>query len=88
MIETRPGCAKQQIEAFNNLRPIVLREEGCLQYELNRVIDDENKYILIEKWASIEALKAHDIAPHMIAADAKNIAFRAGPAKVFQVQAI
>lgn len=38
--------------------------------------------VLIEKWASKEALDAHDLAPHMLEAAKHNPTFRAGPATV------
>ncbi|MGW8356903.1 hypothetical protein [Streptomyces wedmorensis] len=38
-----------------------------------------------EQVAAFEALAAHDVAPHMTAADAANKAFRAGPAEVVRL---
>ena len=68
-IEVKPGLRNNQIEAFNILAPLVLAEEGCLQYELKSVESDENSFVLIEKWSSQKELDNHDITPHMIEAD-------------------
>ena len=88
LIETKPGCAHEQIHAFKELQPLVLAEKGCLHYELHRVTGEENKFLLIEKWASIENLNAHDQTPHMLAADARSPSFRAKPAVVFEIEKI
>jgi quinol monooxygenase YgiN len=88
LIETKPGLANEQVQAFKKLQPIVLAEKGCLQYELSRVTGDENKFLLIEKWASQEDLSAHDQTAHMVAADAHSPSFRAKPAQVFELEKI
>ncbi len=81
-IEVMPGKRDEQIEAYKKLKPSVLAEPGCLRYELLSDEKDENKFILVEKWASKAALDAHDNTEHMIAADAHSPTFRAGPAIV------
>lgn len=82
-INTQVGKTHQQIQAFEKLAPLVQAEKGCLHYELTQSIKDENQFVLIEKWASMADLQAHDVTPHMIEADAKNPEFRASPAQVF-----
>jgi quinol monooxygenase YgiN len=81
-IQTRPGMRHEQIAAFEKLAPVVRSEPGCIQYDLHTVFDDNDRFILIERWASAEALAAHDVTPHMIAADAHSPSFRAAPARV------
>ena len=88
LIETKPGLVHEQVQAFKKLQPLVLAEKGCLQYELSRVKGDENKFLLIEKWASEDDLKAHDETAHMVAADAYNSSFRAKPAQIFELEKI
>ncbi|ELQ15121.1 antibiotic biosynthesis monooxygenase [Pseudomonas fluorescens BRIP34879] len=80
LISTQAGRGQEQIDAFEKLAPLVRNEDGCLQYDLHRVTDDEDQFVLIERWASKSALEAHDITAHMIAADAFSPTFRAGPA--------
>ena len=89
LIEVQPGKRQQQLEAYQRLKPLVLAEPGCLQYDLFVDASDENKFVLVEHWASQAALDAHDLAPHMVEADRLNPSFRAKPsvvAKMNQVQ--
>ena len=88
LIETKAGCANQQIEAFNNLHPLVLAEQGCLQYELTQDVDNEDQFVLIEKWATQADLDAHDVTAHMIEADKNSPSFRAKPATVFKLKGV
>jgi len=60
-IEVQPGKREDQISAFNKLVPLVLAEPGCIQYELRAVANNENQFVLLEKWSSEEALAAHEI---------------------------
>ena len=74
VITTLPGRRAEVLEAFRAIVPTVHAEDGCIEYE--PVIDVEDPggrrtpagpdtFIVIEKWASIEALDAHSVAPHM-----------------------
>ncbi|MEV7026606.1 putative quinol monooxygenase [Kitasatospora sp. NPDC093558] len=87
LITTLPGRGQEQVEAYKRLAPIVRAEQGCLQYDLHRVVGDPDRFVLAELWSSREALAAHDATPHMVAADAASPAFRAGPAQVLEVEA-
>jgi len=84
-IQTLPGKGHEQIVAYENLAPTVRAEPGCLQYDLHSVIGDEDRFVLIERWSSEEALAAHDVTPHMMAADAHSPTFRAAPASVLRL---
>ena len=88
MIEVMPGKRDTQLNAYKRLKPLVEAESGCLKYELFCDAADENKFILIEKWSSQAALDAHDLSEHMVAADALNPTFRAGPAKVIKMASV
>ncbi|WP_371655919.1 MULTISPECIES: putative quinol monooxygenase [unclassified Streptomyces] len=87
LITTLPGRGQEQVDAFERLAPIVRAEQGCLQYDLHRVVDDPDRFVLVELWASRDALAAHDVTVHMVAADAASPAFRAGPAQAIEVEA-
>ncbi|MFJ8313421.1 MULTISPECIES: putative quinol monooxygenase [unclassified Streptomyces] len=87
LITTLPARGQEQITAFERLAPIVRAEPGCLQYDMHQVSGTSDRFVLIERWASKEALAAHDASPHMIEADAASPAFRAGPAEVIQLVA-
>ena len=85
MIEVQAGKRDEQIKAYKKLAPLVLAEEGCLEYKLQAVEGDENRFVLVEKWKSEEALSFHDNTDYMKEADSKNHMFRAKPAKVIRL---
>ena len=87
LIQTQPGLAQRQIDAFSKIAPLVRAEAGCLQYDLHRVDGEADGFVLLERWSSPETLAAHDITPHMLEADAKNGEFRVGPVQVMQLGA-
>lgn len=82
LLSTQPGKGPDQVAAFAELAPLVRAEAGCLQYDLHPVLDDPDRFVVIEQWASREALAAHAASEHMAAAGASNGAFRAAPAEV------
>lgn len=76
VITTKPGMREKMLEIFNANVPAVHAEDGCIEY--GATIDHENAgefqtrygddtFVVIEKWASLDALKAHIKAPHMVA---------------------
>lgn len=85
LIEVQTGKADQQITLYNKIKPLVLAEAGCLQYEMSRVSGSEVQFVLIESWESQDALTLHDQTLYMKEADALSPSFRIGPAKVIQL---
>jgi len=88
IIEVIPGKREEQIKAFKKVEPLVLAEEGCLQYEMKADQDNENQLIIIERWSSAEALAAHAASPHMVEAGKSNHLFRAKPVEVIKLSDI
>lgn len=73
-ITLHPGQRQAFLEEFHRLMPQVHAEEGCLEYgptvdvatELPaQQLAGEDVVVVIEKWSSLDALKAHLAAPHM-----------------------
>lgn len=73
-IDVAPGMRDDFLTAFAELVPDVQAEQGCLEYgpaiDLATTIGDqpaprENAVTVIEKWQSVEALRAHLESPHM-----------------------
>jgi quinol monooxygenase YgiN len=73
-IELHEGQREAFLGEFRKLVPLVLAEDGCLDY--GPTVDAEtdisaqppvraNVVTIVEKWESIEHLKRHLIAPHM-----------------------
>jgi quinol monooxygenase YgiN len=74
-IELAPGKREPFLDAFRANVPLVLREDGCIEYgPTEDVVTDiaaqipkrENVVTVVEKWRDLAALKAHLVAPHML----------------------
>jgi quinol monooxygenase YgiN len=79
-ITTKPGMREAVLREFRANMPAVRAEEGCIEYA--PAVDVESfgalqtevgpdTFVVIEKWASADALKAHGAAPHMVAYGAR-----------------
>ncbi|TWT97031.1 putative quinol monooxygenase YgiN [Botrimarina colliarenosi] len=75
-LQVDPARRDEFLAAFAELTPLVLAEEGCLEY--GAAIDEptaipvqelagEGAVVVIEKWESVAALEKHLAAPHMAA---------------------
>jgi quinol monooxygenase YgiN len=80
IITTKPGQRDTVLQAFRANVPAVHAEQGCIEY--GATIDAEglgsiqtkigpDAFVVVEKWESVDALKAHAAAPHMAAYGAK-----------------
>ena len=80
VITAKPGKRAAILEAFRANVPNVHAEKGCVEY--GAAVDAENAlpfqtkygadtFLVVEKWESMDALKAHAAAPHMAAYGAK-----------------
>ena len=80
VITAKPGKRAEILAAFRANVPNVHKEKGCIEYgaaidadpalPIQKKWGDET-FLVIEKWESMEALKAHAAAPHMAAYGAK-----------------
>ncbi len=72
-ISVKADCVPEFLKAFKAVVPIVRAENGCIEYFPSVDIDaqlpaqklDGNRVVIIEKWDSLDALRAHLQAPHM-----------------------
>jgi quinol monooxygenase YgiN len=80
VITAKPGMRDSILQTFHANMPLVRAEDGCIEY--GAAVDADNAlafqtkcgpdtFLVIEKWASMDALKAHAAAPHMAAYGAK-----------------
>ena len=80
VVTAKPGMRRSVLEAFQANVPNVLAEAGCIEY--GAAIDADNAlavqtrygpdtFVVVEKWDSMDALRAHAAAPHMAAYAAK-----------------
>ena len=73
VITTQPGQRATLLRAFHENTAAVRAEVGCIEY--TAVVDREgtpapygaDTFVVVEKWQTIEDLRAHAAAPHMVA---------------------
>jgi quinol monooxygenase YgiN len=80
IVTAKPGQRAAILEAFHANVPAVHAEDGCIEY--GPAIDAEgvgplqtpfgpDTFVVLEKWASLDHLKAHGASAHMKAYAAK-----------------
>jgi quinol monooxygenase YgiN len=80
VVTAKAGMREQILQAFRANVPAVRAEQGCIEY--GAAVDADpalrfqtrwgpDTFLAIEKWESLDALKAHAAAPHMAAYAAK-----------------
>jgi quinol monooxygenase YgiN len=80
VITAKPGQRDRLLEIFRGNVETVRAEAGCVAYEAVVDIADPapglaqfgaDTFVVVERWASLGALQAHAVAPHMKAYAAK-----------------
>ncbi|MGH6919555.1 MAG: putative quinol monooxygenase, partial [Geminicoccaceae bacterium] len=81
IITAKPGKRAELLALFQANVPNVHAEDGCIEYGATIDAEDapssqtrfgEDTFVVVEKWASMAALKAHAAAPHMAAYAARS----------------
>ena len=72
-ITAKPGKREEILKLFRANMPACHAEKGCIEY--GPAIDADlggmqtkigpDSFVVVEKWESLDALKAHAAAPHM-----------------------
>ncbi|WP_431283221.1 putative quinol monooxygenase [Humitalea sp. 24SJ18S-53] len=74
MITAKPGKRDEILTHMRANIPAVLAEDGCLAYGPATDTPDAgaiqtpigpDSFVVVEQWASLDALRAHAAAPHM-----------------------
>lgn len=74
-IRVKPDSVKRFLEVFSSNVPAVRAEAGCIEYRPTVDVAsglaaqrlESDLVTIIEKWESLEALRAHLATPHMAA---------------------
>jgi quinol monooxygenase YgiN len=74
-IRVQPGHRSRFLEIFKSNVLAVRAEKGCMEYRPTIDVDaglppqvlEPDTVVVIEKWDSLEALRAHLASPHMLA---------------------
>jgi quinol monooxygenase YgiN len=80
-----PEYRDEVITAFSETIPLVHAEDGCELYALNQT---EDRLIMIEKWASSDALRTHSQGAALAALNPKLKGKVAGPTEVVVLAAV
>ena len=80
VITAKPGLREEVLGLFRANVPAVKEEDGCIEYGATVDADGvggfqtrfgDDTFVVIEKWASLDHLKAHAVSDHMKAYGAK-----------------
>ena len=82
LLTVQPGKGEELLAAWPALAAQVRAEDGCLAYDLHTVVRQPDRFVVLERWASTDALKAHGASAHMKEFGATGAAFMAGPSDV------
>ena len=77
IITAKPGMREKILESFRANMPAVHAEDGCVEYV--PTVDasgspakfGDDTFVVVERWETAGALKAHAASPHMAAYAAK-----------------
>jgi len=73
-LDLAPGTRGAFLAEFAKVMPLVHAEAGCIEYGPAIDADTDlpsqhrmgpDRVTIVEKWASLDALRKHDTAPHM-----------------------
>lgn len=74
IVTAKPGMRDLILEAWRGNAAAVRAEDGCIAYQAVVDVRDggpgfaqfgADTFVVVERWASMEALRAHAVAPHM-----------------------
>lgn len=65
-IELKPGTREELMPVLKTLVEESKKEEGNIAYDLFEHLKNPDKFVMIETWASKEAIDAHSKMPHYI----------------------
>jgi quinol monooxygenase YgiN len=76
ILTAKPGQREALLNLFRANMPAVHAEEGCIEYQpfvdadgfgARQAPIGPDAFVVLETWSSAETLKAHSVAPHMLA---------------------
>ncbi|SMG27495.1 putative quinol monooxygenase [Paraburkholderia susongensis] len=61
----KPGHEEQLRAALEGIVGPTRKEQGVLQYDLHRDVQEPRRFVFVERWVSEEALAAHAKSAHI-----------------------
>jgi quinol monooxygenase YgiN len=65
LVQVRPEATDTALSALETAITATHGEAGCITYALHRDLENPAHFVIIEKWASVEALTEHGQTPHL-----------------------
>ena len=82
ILEAKPGKEDELNKALLALIEPTRKEEGCINYDLHRSVDDPKKFVFYENWTGRSALDVHMASPHLTSFVKRAKELLAGPLDV------
>ena len=86
VLQALPGTGAEVLALWPSLAEQVRAEQGCLAYDLHRVAGDVDRLVVLERWASLEALAEHGQSSHMVEFGARAAALLSVPPEVIVLE--
>ena len=64
---TAPGKDDEVADLLRSYTALVLEEPGCIEFEVYRSVDDQRRFLLLEKYVDRAAFAAHQATEHFTA---------------------
>jgi len=64
VVKAMPEHRQEVKDLLYTLPGLSKKENACVEYDVHHSIDDENTFILNEKWESLEGLSLHNEQPY------------------------
>ena len=64
-LQMKPGSLDDLLEAAKPCIEATRKEAGCISYDFNQSLTNENQLVFVESWKSRADLDAHFKEPHM-----------------------
>lgn len=65
LVPVRPDQVDAALPVLETAITATHGEPGCIAYALHRDLEDPSRFVIVEKWASAEALAEHGDTPHL-----------------------
>lgn len=60
VVKVKPEHQQEMKDLLYSLPELSKKENACIEYDVHQSIDDENTFILNEKWESVDGLDFHN----------------------------
>lgn len=64
VVKAKPEHQQEVKKLLYNLPELSKKEDACIEYDVHQSIDNENIFILNEKWESLDGISLHNEQPY------------------------